>query len=39
MYDIIMKSKKTEIDYRDFVRNENGELVHKSKIETRKVIK
>ncbi len=31
-WDVIMKTKKNEIDYTDFVRNENGELVHKSKL-------
>ena len=31
-WDVIMKTKKKEIDYTDFVRNNKGELVHKSKL-------
>ena len=32
MYDIIVKTKQTKLDYRDFIRDENNKLVHKSKI-------
>ena len=29
---IITKTKPTRLDYRDFIRDENNNLVHKSKI-------
>jgi len=29
---IMTKTKTTKLDYRDFIRDENNNLVHKSKI-------
>lgn len=39
MYNIIIKSKPIKLDYRDFVRDENNKLVHKSKIRKNNHVK